>query len=55
MIEGYLIEPEDFNKLKNINKRLYQADDKPFKQGEVRDLANLMDFILYGVQELREV
>jgi len=43
---GMLIDIEDFEKLKQINKRLYELDDKPFRLDERRDLANLMFTIL---------
>jgi len=39
---GMLIDIEDFEKLKQINKRLYELDNKPFRLDESRDLANLM-------------
>jgi len=43
---GMLMDIEDFEKLKQINKRLYELDNKPFKLDESRDLANLMFAIL---------
>lgn len=52
---GYFMEPEDFDKLKLINKRLFNLDDKPFKLGEARDLANDMDYLLSQIEIVNDI
>lgn len=41
---GYLVEADDFAKLRAINKRLF--DDRALSSDQRRDLANLMFVIL---------
>jgi hypothetical protein len=52
---GYFMEPEDFDKLKKIKSRLFNLDDKPFKLGEARDLANLMDYVLSQLETVNNL
>lgn len=50
-LEGYIIEVEDYQKLQQLKRRLY--DDKPLTGDQRRDLANHLDAILHGLMEIR--
>ena len=51
-ILGYAVEVDDFEKLRAINKRLY--DDRALSSDQRRDLANLMFVLLARVEPIRE-
>jgi hypothetical protein len=51
---GYLIEPEEFEKLKRINKDLF-GDGSHLDPDKRRDMANLMHLILNDAIPVKEV